>query len=110
MPDYARILRKPVMGVFGKLANYVSPDKTISVPVVGTTNKVPVVLDADAENSGGIPQMRTVLRVMASAFPPGTGPEQGGIVTLEGERSQVSDILPDPAGWYDLVLVGAPEE
>jgi hypothetical protein len=107
MPDYLRLLRRPVMRVFGKVVTYLSPDEMIDLQgLVGTTNRVPIMLSSGADDTGGIPQMRTVLRLRAQDFPDETGPEQGALVTVDGERSQVSDVLADPAGWYDLVLVG----
>lgn len=98
-----------VMAVYGRPVQYLSPDDMVTLEhLVGALLRVPVALDPDAENSGGVPQMRTVLRLRASDFPDGAEPEQGALVTVDGERSLVSDVLFDPRGWYDLPLAAAP--
>jgi hypothetical protein len=108
--DFDRLLRRPVMRVFGKPVTYVSPDGLVVLGhLVGTVNRQAVVLEGDAENTGGIAQMRTILRLRAADFPADVEPEQGALVTVDGERKVITDILADPAGWYDFPLADAPE-
>lgn len=122
--DFDALLYRPVTAVFGRVVSYVSPDGMVSLSgLMGRVKRMPVALDADAENSGGITQMRDVLRINASEFPEGVEPEQGALVTVfpptatlvdalagtvEGERSLVTDVLTDARGWHDLPLAQAP--
>lgn len=114
-----------VMAAFGRPVTYQSPDGMMTLgPLTGALIRTAVALDSDAENTGGIPQWRDLLRMRDADFPAGVGPEQGAYVvvypdgtlhsailagTAEGEPSLVADVLTDRRGWHDLALAAAPE-
>ncbi|MFH5924555.1 hypothetical protein [Roseomonas xinghualingensis] len=96
--------------VYGKPVTYLSPDGMVDLPdLTGLILKTPVPLGPDAEDTGGITQLRQILRLRAEDFPEGVEPEQGALVTVDGERSNITDVLADENGWYDLPLGEAPE-
>jgi hypothetical protein len=94
--------------VFGKPVTYTSPDQMVELrDLTGLMLRSPVPLGPDAEDTGGIAQLRTVLRLLSSDFPDGVEPEQGALVIVDGEPLRVTDVLPDENGWFDLPLAGA---
>ncbi|TPG53265.1 hypothetical protein EAH89_17255 [Roseomonas nepalensis] len=99
-----------VFAAFPASYTYFSPDgMVVLADQSGAMLRSPIALGPDAEDTGGIGQFRSVLRLRTADFPDGTEPEQGAYVVVEGERSMITDVLTDPRGWSDCPLALAPE-
>ena len=110
MPTQFDVMLDAVIAAFPAGYSYLSPDGMVELlGRTGAMLRAPIALGPDAEDTGGIGQFRSVLRVRSSDFPDGTEPEQGAMVMIDGERSMITDVLTDPRGWSDLPLAAAPE-
>ncbi|WP_043838834.1 head-tail joining protein [Muricoccus aerilatus] len=110
MPAQFDVMLDAVIAAFPAGYSYLSPDGMVDLRgKTGAMLRGVIPLETDAENSGGIAQARSVLRVRTADFPGGTEPEQGAMVVIDGERSMITDVQTDPRGWSDLPLAAAPE-